>query len=173
MHDREHVHLALVGERHRTELFALAAFRARDAFWIEINCSALLALDAFEMRLGRQFQPWNDRAGPRVSSSLSLLGHTDPPDDSIIRLGNDAIRMTNAASCGGAVALSFAGVSHRADRSSSRVTPAPSIKTRAICAATWAGASRRRPSCPRRDLRCRRSLRTLPARSAGPRLLPS
>src|ERR1700722_4149327 len=80
MHDREHVNLALVGERHRTELFALAAFRACDAFWIEINYSALLALDAFEMRLGRQFQPWNDRARSRVSSSLSLLSHEDPPD---------------------------------------------------------------------------------------------
>jgi hypothetical protein len=30
--------------------------------------------------------------------------------------------MINAASCGGAVALSFAGVSHRSDRSSSRAS---------------------------------------------------
>src|SRR6266852_1944764 len=79
MDDGKDVHFTLVGEGDRPELVGRAALRACDPFRIQIDCAACAAFDSFQMRLGREFEPWNDWTRASVSS-LSLLSHTDPPN---------------------------------------------------------------------------------------------
>src|SRR6516165_5660754 len=74
MHDRKHVHLALVGECDGFQRPGRAALRARDPFGIQEDRSARRALLALQMWNRAEFQERNNRARSRISC-LGLFSH--------------------------------------------------------------------------------------------------